>query len=405
MKKLGVYIDKLIVVLLIVSLFTNSFGFSYTSIAIIIASTLYLLSLSFLRNKIIVPKYLWLVTAIYFVAQIVCSLFAIYPYYSLIWSVKYIILYSLQFFLITALIKTRSWFYVALFAWIAGIVLVDLNVCWNYLAAGLGRKSAKYFLEISIFQLPDWLNCLAWPWLLALISVAGRRAKWLVVVALLVVVGGTVFNGGRNAWIAVVVETLMFLLLLKKYRWAGYSLLVIIIIAVGMFQLPYIRTRMLLFVDTGARTNINRLMLWRYSLDVWRDFPAFGIGNGATFQKVFNQFYQHGFIFKERVAHAHNVFLARLVETGIVGLMAFVCLFGTYLQTFWRQFRRLPVANPLLLAGFVALTGWLCMGLFDYSLHLTQVTRALWIICGLTVVAARLWGESSQDVSNCKQNY
>jgi len=131
---------------------------------------------------------------------------------------------------------------------------------------------------------------------------------------------------------------------------------------------------------------------------VMKALQRFGIGNGATFQTVFNQFYQQGFVFKERVAHAHNVFLARLVETGIVGLLAFVCFVGGYMQNFWRQFRQAVTVNPLLLAGFVSLLRWLGMGMFDYSLHLTQITRAVWIMCGLTVVAGRLFGVSNQVI-------
>ncbi|MEI6286373.1 MAG: O-antigen ligase family protein [Bacillota bacterium] len=387
-------LDRLILALLVMSVFTNALGYSSCSLAIIAASTLYFVRLVLFRRKILLPKSLWLATGLYFIAQIGCSFFALYPYYSLIWSVKYIILYSLQFFLIVALVNTRVWFYAVLSAWILGIMVVDLNVCWNYLISGLGRKSVKYLLEISVFQLPDWLNGLVWPWLMALVLMTKKSCRWAVVAAMAIVVGGTVFNGGRNVWIAAVVETLIFLLLLKKYRWAGYSVIAIAVLGGIMFQLPYIKSRMALFLDAGARTNINRIMLWRYSLDVWRDFPAFGIGNGSTFQKVFNQYYQHGFFFKERVAHSHNVFLGRLVETGIVGLMAFVCFIGGYLQHFWQQFRQSTTGNPLLLAGLVALIGWLCMGMFDYSLHLTQVTRALWIMCGLTVVAGRL-GELS----------
>ena len=392
------YLDQVILILLVISVFTNALGFSYCSLAIITASTLFVLRLVLVSNKILLPKSLWLATGLYFFAQIGCSFFALYPYYSLIWSIKYIILYSLQFFLIVALVKARGWFYALLLAWISGILVVDLNVCWNYIISGLGRKSIKYLLELSIFQLPDWFNCLVWPWLMALVIITRKRMRRLVVVALVIVIGGTVLNGGRNAWIAVIVETIIFLLLLKKYRWAGYSIIVIAMLGGIMFQLPNIRSRMLLFLDSDARTNINRLMLWRYSLDVWRDFPAFGIGNGNTFQKVFNQFYQHGFFFKERVAHAHNIFLGRLVETGIVGLMAFVCFIGCYLQQFWQQFRKSLTSNPLLLAGLVALIGWLCMGIFDYSLHLTQVTRALWIMCGLTVVAGRLGEENSKEI-------
>ena len=391
-------LDRLIILLLVISLFSNSLGFSITSLAVIVAAALFLLSLSFLRNKIVLSSSLWLVTGGYFFAQLVCSAFAIYPYYSLIWSVKYIVLYALQFFLLIALIKTRNWFYVALVAWIAGVILVDANISWNYLSAGLGRRSVKYLLELSVFQLPDWLNCLVWPWLLALLATTEKRSRRLVVLALLIVLSGTIFNGGRNAWLAIILETGLFLLVLKKYRWSGYTLVAIIFIVTGMFQLPYLKSRLLLFFDSDARTNINRVMLWRYSLDVWRDFPTFGIGNGSTFQTVFNQFYQQGFVFKERVAHAHNIFLARLVETGIVGLLAFVCFVGGYLQNFWCQFRSSATANPLLLAGFVSLVGWLGMGMFDYSLHLTQITRALWIMCGLTVVAGRLWGASSQAV-------
>lgn len=385
-------LDKLILLLIAVSVFANALGYSYASLAIIAATVLYLFGLAFLRNKICLPKPLWLVIGIYFAAQIICSVFAIYSHYSLLWSVKYIILYSLQFFLIAAMIKKRGWFYAILIAWVAGIAVADANVCWNYLVAGLGRKSVKGLLEISVVQLPDWLNCLVWPWLLTLAVVAGKRSRWLVAGAAILVISATIFNGGRNVWIAVIIETVLFLAVLRKYRFLGFALAAMAIIAVCMYQLPYIKTRMQLFTDGSARTNVNRLILWRYSLDMWRDFPAFGVGNGSTFQAVFNRFYTHGFFFTERVAHAHNVFLARLIETGIVGLMAFICYIGTFLQYFWSQYKKAPAENLWLLAGFLSIAGWLCMGLFDYSLHLTQVTRALWIVCALSIVSERLPG-------------
>ena len=121
---------------------------------------------------------------------------------------------------------------------------------------------------------------------------------------------------------------------------------------------------------------LGRTYIWAGAFEAWRGHPWFGLGAGV-FQFLTPDF--TGGRFDRGELHAHNVLLAILSETGLIGLSAYAFL----VYSLWR---------PLLKDGMEALQRnwiliWLavlpCFGLFDFylpfygfSIHLALVLAA-----------------------------
>jgi O-antigen ligase len=83
--------------------------------------------------------------------------------------------------------------------------------------------------------------------------------------------------------------------------------------------------------------SLERLAFWQAALDMWRERPWRGIGMG-NYQIA----YPHFSLPKWRMAlgHAHNYYLNVAAETGLIGLSAYLVLWGTALWQTARAVRR-----------------------------------------------------------------
>ncbi len=107
-------------------------------------------------------------------------------------------------------------------------------------------------------------------------------------------------------------------------------------------------------VTDANYASLERLAFWRAAADMWRDRPWLGIGIG-NYQVAYPRFS----LPKWRMAlgHAHNYYLNIAAETGLVGLLAYLVLWGTALwQTAWAaRTARDPYVKALALGALGAL--------------------------------------------------
>jgi len=172
--------------------------------------------------------------------------------------------------------------------------------------------------------IPGWLKWLALGSFVAVtigIGMSASRGAWLAFGAAFVAV-----NLGQSRKGALVFVTLILLLAFMGAL-GGFRLL-----PTGIMQrltsfLPLVGVGDVRAIEvTDANyASLERLAFWQAALDMWRERPWLGIGFG-NYQAVYSQFS----LPKWRMAlgHAHNYYLNIAAETGLIGLLAYLLLWG-----------------------------------------------------------------------------
>ncbi len=136
---------------------------------------------------------------------------------------------------------------------------------------------------------------------------------------------------------------------------------------------------------TGG-TFIERQDMWFQAVYLIRQSPWVGIGLGAYSRIApYTWPYSPSQPASLIAPHAHNLFLQVALDTGILGLTAFIVLLMTSLASAWRAFRR-RVERDLAIGVMAALTVVIVHGFGDTIVWGTaKSSMVLWILLALAV--------------------
>ncbi|MGE5481779.1 MAG: O-antigen ligase family protein, partial [Bacteroidota bacterium] len=130
--------------------------------------------------------------------------------------------------------------------------------------------------------------------------------------------------------------------------------------------------------------NLNRLYIWRSTLNMIKDHPWFGVGAGV-FMHVYPKYVLPGAP-EPVVAYAHNLFLQVLAEFGLVGFLVFVAILG---RVMWMSWQLARTGDVLYQGIFAALIGVLIHQQVDIPIWGLEVGGAFWVVVGLVVTLYR----------------
>lgn len=218
-------------------------------------------------------------------------------------------------------------------------------------------------------------------------------------------------QSNRNKIPLIVSAVTMFFALLWTYTrsaWLGFAL--------ALLVLGYLRSRKLfLYLTLGTfagillifliqpsvlkraesifsfEQNMDRIYIWKSSLDMIRDYPITGIGQG-NYNKLSREVYKKPYPFKNPPshAHAHNNLIMITVDRGILGLLAFVWLWITIFRETLVTLKQIPPDRYYLhalilgcLAGFIA---FFIQGFFENNFGDSEVAMLLWFLVGLVLI-------------------
>ncbi len=143
-----------------------------------------------------------------------------------------------------------------------------------------------------------------------------------------------VFNGTRIAWlVAGILLPLSAILYGKNIKKRVGCLVVLYLIAGGIaYQFPFIAERIHSFVDVNNISNQGHYLIKASTIEMIRDKPLLGHGLGF-YPEVFNAKYisEETKRVENHISHAHNDTLLIWAETGIVGIILFWLMFGSFL--------------------------------------------------------------------------
>jgi hypothetical protein len=197
------------------------------------------------------------------------------------------------------------------------------------------------------------------------------------------------FSLTRGVWLAYVVVVLLFGVFQgRKVVWgvvAGMVVLGLLVLGAG----AGVRERA--GGVLSLHENWGRGQIWLANVDMVKERPLLGWGYG-NYKKFRGPYYQR-YPEADTTAHAHNNYLQLWVDSGLVGLVAFLSLFWVILRSGWQTYRALPLtaepARSLVLGCGLSVVGFLLGGLTQYNFGDAEVILPLWAIVGVGMRAQR----------------
>jgi O-antigen ligase len=228
------------------------------------------------------------------------------------------------------------------------------------------------------------------------VALLGRGRRWRLGGLLLLLAGGLALAATftRSAWIGLAVA-LAVLLGLARPRWLpalGVALAVAFLVAPASY-----RARAWSAFDPNDPGNLERTYMWRGGIAMFRDHPLTGVGISAM-EPIYDRYKPPQAT--ERACHLHSVPIQLAATMGVVGLAAFVLLYGSLFVCAARGLRRSLAAGGVaagLRAGVTAaLAGFLVAGLFEWNFGDEKLRYPLYLLAGLAW-AARAWPGGRDD--------
>jgi len=222
------------------------------------------------------------------------------------------------------------------------------------------------------------------------VAALARPLRWRLGAALAALVGAVALAATftRSAWLGLAVA-LATLLGLTRPRWLpglAVALALVLLAAPASY-----RSRALSVVDPHDPTSRERTYMWRGGLAMFRDHPLTGVGL-ADMKPVYDRYKPPQA--RERAGHLHSVPVQIGASMGLVGLVAFVLLYGSLFVCCAGGLRP-RVASGGLAAGLragvtAALAGFLVAGLFEWNFGDEELLYPLFTLVGMAW-AARAW--------------
>ncbi len=318
-------------------------------------------------------------------------------------------LFLLLFALLTRVLrspKLRS-FIIALYLHVATFVSIYGIRQWRFGASALATwtdpnsSMAKVTRVYSYLGNPNLLAAYILPAVVlgiaAIFAWRGWLPKALAVTMTLVNTLCLILTYSRGGWIGFVVAGFTLVLLLvywwsvklpQKWRkWAMPAVLgatVGVILLALLFVEPVRERAASMLVGREDSSNNFRINVWEAVFEMIRDRPIIGIGPGNT---AFNQIYPLYMRPKYTALSAYSVPLEIAVETGFIGLAAFLTLIWVTLSQGLRQIK--PLRDQAsregywLIAGISIILGMLAHGAFDTVWYRPQINILWWLAVAL----------------------
>jgi O-antigen ligase len=231
-------------------------------------------------------------------------------------------------------------------------------------------------------------------WLSRLIDLLFGRAAVLLAGAV-VLFGAMFFSGSRGAIVSLVLA-LVFVLGLGlatngwrlRERKLLFPLVLGMLVAVGWFGTGLLSHRL---ADTLAgSTGEARLIQWRLSLEMFRDFWLTGSGAG-TYRHVFAA-YQTDALRDVIFDHAHNDYIEILCEQGVIGSVLLglpvVLMVARVSRAYTR--RRDPLLRSALFGSAVALWLLVIHAFMEFNFAIPANAVLFYVLLGIGLAAATL---------------
>jgi putative inorganic carbon (hco3(-)) transporter len=239
--------------------------------------------------------------------------------------------------------------------------------------------------------------------------VSGTMSIYMTFAGLLMLVGllalgRALFNNPKEPWVMGAVGLIIFCLLLTLTRqaWLGFlvGMLVLIIFwnKKHLFSLPVIMIGLLLFAPESVKDRLfslidlrdwtlqARVFLWQGGWEIFKDYPITGCGFKCV--DILHAQYPDPSGYIARLKGMHNNVVQLLVDTGILGLGAWLSIWIAYIFNAYKKIGKLAINDKdkgLVIGSLAAVLGFLAGGLFETNFYDSEVAMMLYFIMGISM--------------------
>ena len=204
---------------------------------------------------------------------------------------------------------------------------------------------------------------------------SGIRGRMVIMTVTLVIASGVYSTFTRSTWLSLVVGMGAFVFWPSSNQQKGFMIVAATLVGIALF--PVVGDKLLSFkrdkevsLADMEKSALMRPMFAEVAWDMFQDKPIHGVGF-AQYPKAKYPYLQSPHttapLMTTRGLMQHNVFLAYVVDMGLIGLSALTCLLATMYFVSWRVWQNQSLdlwARQFALAGVVLLTGYAINGMF-----------------------------------------
>ena len=206
-----------------------------------------------------------------------------------------------------------------------------LNAIYIIYQASQG-ESGRLIGFASNYMLLCGVNVLFLPVILSLAlhkSNIPHKLRLFYLLTALINIPAIILENTRIVWIAISISYLLIILFALKNKFLSLFLILIILFSSFLFfktsPESIARFNSITNVSYQNQSNYERLLMWQSAKNMFIEHPLFGVGIGNYYEQYMNN-YRSPYS-REDQWHPHNVPLAMLSETGIIGGLSYFALF------------------------------------------------------------------------------
>ncbi len=223
---------------------------------------------------------------------------------------------------------------------------------------------------------------------ITLIFIYERQKNKIFIPILILSLWATIINGTRIVWLIIpiifITISFMYIKSIKKNMAVLLLTLISLLVVVNLSNsIEHKINSLVEFKDTSIK---GHYYIGLDTINMIKDYPILGIGLGQ-FKNIYNEQYkseQTAKVEPGRVFHAHNNTLMIMAETGVVGVITFWYMFGSFLFLTYQKWYRYREISHLIMFS-ITLTLML-QGITENSFGLRPVMMIYFSILGLYLV-------------------
>ncbi|MGK7346419.1 MAG: O-antigen ligase family protein [Candidatus Nitrospinota bacterium M3_3B_026] len=226
-------------------------------------------------------------------------------------------------------------------------------------------------------------------------SFRGKKDAWIPP-ALALIAAALLLSLTRSAWIGAAVGGTALAIARKPVAAAVIPILAAV--AIVLSPAP-VKDRIVSMADMENESNRERLLVWCAGLKIIADHPVFGVGQNA-FPLVYPD-YRAEDVNEPNISHLHNNFLELAAERGLVGLAAWIWLWGAVL---WAAARAWMTGagggeKTALAASAAGIIAFLAAGMFEYNFGDSEIQMMFYMTLAMASAAAGRTRDRAADLA------
>lgn len=213
-----------------------------------------------------------------------------------------------------------------------------------------------------------------------------RRNVWLYASCLIISVC-LILSLTRQVWVGMICGLALLVFIRKKVLIIVFPIL---LVAAFFLSPPFIHERIQSITNLKSESTQLRFQMWTASLTVIKDYPLTGCGYKCLYL-IHDQYTEHP-ILQEYYYNLHSNIFQITVDSGLIGLGAWLWLWLAYFIAVYRQSRQTEHSKPpqwILGGSAAAVLSFLIAGLFETNFYDSEVVMVLYFIMALPFIYSK----------------